>query len=132
MTTLVVSGAVGAKLDALKEAQDRLAQKQDKLAQKIEEERNSLSNKMHKMDRKFATRIVWLAVVVAAWAVTFGLLVVPEEAFRNFVLGALLGKGPLLRSGEVCVGMARAVDTCVCVKLQLWTAQPPLAEWIRR
>eukprot|EP00955_Chlamydomonas_euryale_P095536 364943-Chlamydomonas_euryale.AAC.10 len=21
---------------------------------------------------------------------------------------------------------------CVCVKLQLWTAQPPLAEWIRR
>eukprot|EP00955_Chlamydomonas_euryale_P000240 2807-Chlamydomonas_euryale.AAC.1 len=98
---LVRGSTVEAKLDALKEAQDTLAQKQDKLAQKIEEDMNLVSNKIDKLDntmsdkmdmlfRNFVTQTVWLAAVVAAWA---GLL--PNEAFKNSVLSALLGKGPL-------------------------------------
>eukprot|EP00955_Chlamydomonas_euryale_P001827 20657-Chlamydomonas_euryale.AAC.1 len=46
MATHVVFGAFGAKLDGLKEAQDRMAQTQEKLAQKIEDESNLLSNKI--------------------------------------------------------------------------------------
>eukprot|EP00955_Chlamydomonas_euryale_P074163 361949-Chlamydomonas_euryale.AAC.1 len=42
--------------------------------------------------------------------------------------------------GACCEGVSemnsrmnsRNAPVCVCVKLQLWTAQPPLAEWIRR
>eukprot|EP00955_Chlamydomonas_euryale_P077319 362916-Chlamydomonas_euryale.AAC.1 len=41
----------------------------------------------------------------------------------------------LVRTVAVLASLARANSRCpglVCVVLQLWTAQPPLAEWIRR
>eukprot|EP00955_Chlamydomonas_euryale_P057515 356798-Chlamydomonas_euryale.AAC.4 len=35
--------------------------------------------------------------------------------------------------GQDCIKPVRGgVNKGVCVALQLWTAQPPLAEWIRR